>query len=831
MRRAPRMAVCGVVLGVFAAAPAPVGTDALARIEAIRSVVHDGRVSVIIATSEPVAYVTSRPDPFTVLVDVRNASAEGLVNELATAAPSPLANVDVETARDSSGRALVRLRVLLVAPVAHHVESSSSEIRIDLDASAPVAASAPAPPPVAAAPRAVTRARSEPATLIRAIRTSAGPGEVRVTLSANGTLTPRRIAEAADPPPRLVLDFPNLRANVPAVTTVNLGPVRQIRVAAHSHSPLVTRVVFDLKQASNYRVEQAPDGSRDLSVVFPLEPSGSGPIVGEPRAVAVAESAPVLPASTGGPEADLAAATLALPAIDPVVPLGPAEGMRDDAGGLILPVPVGRGAVVPAEATGVGPVSLVDLPITVLGSGPTGTTVPAQVLPPIVEPPVPQPQTPPAVGGQTFGGTPATEFTGDPVSLDFQNADLRAVLRTFAEISSLNIVIDPTVQGSVDVSLRDVPWDQAFDIILRANSLGYTVDGTVVRIAPLTVLADEQAQRRKLDEERALSGELIVLPRTLSYARAEDMADLLTRSVLSPRGQIQIDERTNTLIISDLAENVGSATELIDTLDRTEPQVEIEARIITTTSSYARSLGVQWGLNGRIAPELANTTSLSFPNRGSLTGRTGGTQGPVGVDSRAIDTETSGTAVNLPVSAATGAIGLTLGAVNGAFNLDVALSALESSGNGRILSTPRVTTQNNVQAEVKQGIQIPIQTVANNTVTVTFKDAALSLRVTPQITASDTVIMQIILENAAPDFSREVNGIPPIDTQSASTTVQVDDGATTVIGGIVIANDLSSQSRIPYLSRIPLLGWLFRRDSDVNSNRELLIFITPRIIR
>ena len=172
------------------------------------------------------------------------------------------------------------------------------------------------------------------------------------------------------------------------------------------------------------------------------------------------------------------------------------------------------------------------------------------------------------------------------------------------------------------------------------------------------------------------------------------------------------------------------------------------------------------------------------------------------------------------MSAATSAIGLTLGAVNGAFNLDLALSALESSGNGRILSSPRVTTQNNVQAEVKQGIQIPIQTVSNNTVTVTFKDAALSLRVTPQITASDTVIMEIILENAAPDFSRQINGIPPIDTQSATTTVQVDDGATTVIGGIVVANDLTSELRVPYLSRIPLLGWLFRSRSDVNENRS-----------
>jgi type IV pilus assembly protein PilQ len=187
--------------------------------------------------------------------------------------------------------------------------------------------------------------------------------------------------------------------------------------------------------------------------------------------------------------------------------------------------------------------------------------------------------------------------------------------------------------------------------------------------------------------------------------------------------------------------------------------------------------------------------------------------------------------VNLPVTGATSAIGIALGAINGSFNLDVALSALERSGKGRVLSTPRVFAQNNTSAEVTQGIQIPIQTVANNTVTVTFKDAALTLRVTPQITSAGTVIMQIVLENASPDFSRQVNGIPPIDTQRANTQVQVSDGATTVIGGIFVSREQTVTDRTPALHRIPLLGWLFRRDAITDESRELLIFITPRIIR
>ena len=320
----------------------------------------------------------------------------------------------------------------------------------------------------------------------------------------------------------------------------------------------------------------------------------------------------------------------------------------------------------------------------------------------------------------------------------------RAVLRTFSEISGLNIVIDPAIQGSVDVALRDVPWDQALDIILRANKLGYIVDGTIARIAPLTVLADEEVQRRKLSDEQALSGELRVLTRSLSYAKAEELKPLLTATVLSQRGSIQVDARTNTIIINDLSDRLQRASDLMSTLDSPQPQVEIEARIVQATKNFAHDLGVQWGFNGQAAQALGNSIPLAFPNQAAIGGRTGGQQG---------DTPTS-TGVNLGVSAATSAIGLALGSVNGAVNLDVALSALERQGQGRLLSTPRVSTQNNIEAEITQGVQIPIQTVANNTVTVSFKDAALTLRVTPQITAADTVIMRISVENASPEIGR-----------------------------------------------------------------------------
>src|SRR5579862_3707235 len=423
----------------------------------------------------------------------------------------------------------------------------------------------------------------------------------------------------------------------------------------------------------------------------------------------------------------------------------------------------------------------------------------------------------PMLQEQPTGGR---KYTGSPISLDLQGADLRAVLRSFSEISGLNMVIDPAVNGTVDVALRDVPWDQALDIILTANKLGYVVDGTIVRIAPLGTLADEQTQKRKLEDEKALAGDLLSQSRRLSYAKAAELEPLLTKQ-LSQRGTFTMDPRTNTIIIRDLEPRVTAAMDLVTLLDRPQPQVEIEARIIQTNKSFARQLGIQWGFNGQASPALGNQTPFAFPNS---VGVNGAAVGAVGTPAN--------TAVALPApSGGTSGVHLALGSINGAFNLDATLTALETSGNARILSTPRVTTQNNIAAEMTQGTQIPIQTSANNTVSVTFKDAALSLKVTPQIPAADTVIMLINLENSQPDFTRAVNGTPPINTQRATTTVLVADGQTTVIGGVFVTNEQMSQDRTPGLGTIPLLRWLFKRDANSTSDQELLIFITPRIVK
>ena len=394
----------------------------------------------------------------------------------------------------------------------------------------------------------------------------------------------------------------------------------------------------------------------------------------------------------------------------------------------------------------------------------------------------------------------AQEYSGAPVSLQFQNADLRSVLRTFADISGLNLVLDPAVSGIVDVALVDIPWDQALDVILRSNQLDYELEGSIVRIAPLTTLAEEAEQRRLLAEEQALAGDLIVRTRALGYSQADDLAPIVTQAALSPRGQVQIDGRTNTLVLTDLAQRLDAAEELIDVLDQPQPQVEIAARIVQASDDYLRELGVRWGVSGRAA-----------------------------VGSAALDAEDGH--LDLRARSARSAVGVALGALDASLDLDVALSAAEEKGEVRILSTPQVTTQNNVQATIRQGDQIPIQTVANNTVTVTFRDAALRLAVTPRITAGDSVILQIEIDNDYADFARQVNGVPPIVTQSAHTTVQVGDGETTVIAGIYERARTRADRRVPGFSRIPLVGRLFRNEAHRRRTDQLLIFLTPRVAR
>ena len=647
--------------------------------------------------------------------------------------------------------------------------------------------------------------------------------EVRHLTSAVIALAPGAAPLLSPSPsdlPRPVVAWPEIRHLTSAV--IALGP-GAAPLLSPSPSDLPRPVVAwpEIRHLTSAVVALAPDAAPLLSPALSDLPR---PVVAWPEIPRLAAVTPALDPAAGllmQPEPlDLPSQVdTAAPSVTPLAAVS--EVSTSEA--VVEPAAVEVAAAVELAAVTV-PVAAVEaaVGVTPVPSEPVGAPAPAaraamQVL------------------GQSAGAQ--QEYTGDPISMDFQGADLRAVLRIFAsdEVSGLNIVIDPSVQGEVDVALTEVPWDQAFAIILRANGLDYEVDGTVVRIASVQQLSEETQARRQLQDQEALAGELVLFTRTLSYARAAEVEPLIRSTTLSPRGEVFTDPRTNTLIIRDLEDRLTAVGDLLDTLDRAEPQVEIEARIVQASHSSARALGVQWGVTGRVAQEIGNSLPFSFPNRGGLTGRVGSPdgQGPSGLDSRALPDENAATAVDLGVDAATSAIGLTLAAVNGALNLDVVLSALENQGELRIISSPRVMTQNNVAAEILQGDQIPYQTVANNTVTVQFKEAALTLRVTPQITASNTVIMQVELENSFPDFGNALGDppIPPIVTQRAQTTVQVEDGETTVIGGIFENTQAERSNRTPGLSRIPLLGWLFRSNDRSESTDELMIFLTPRIVQ
>jgi len=461
-------------------------------------------------------------------------------------------------------------------------------------------------------------------------------------------------------------------------------------------------------------------------------------------------------------------------------------------------------------------------------------TVPVETVcaPVAAAPPVQEPQA--AAGGekQASNFKPKTivgeeqKYSGEAISMKIKDSDLRDVVLYLADVASLNVVFDPEVKGTVTVNLQDVPWDQALDIILKQNKMGKVVEGNILRIAPIAVLTREEQEEMRLKESKELAGPVLVKTITLSYSKAKDVATLL-QSKVSERGEIVVDERTNTLLISEVRDKLELLEKLITVVDTPTPQVSIEARVVEAATNFARNLGIQWGFRGIADQYYGNATNLQFPNSVLVDGALI----PQGIVTKGIGGPLGGYAVNLPAPAFNTALGFSFANVLDTFRVDVALTALETGGNGKIISRPSVVTQNNQQAEIIQGRQIPVQTVANFTVTTRYVNAALELRATPQITAEGTIIMTIEIQNNAADFANLVNGIPPITTQSAKTTVMVPDGGTTVIGGIYRTEDSVTNERVPFLHQIPILGAAFKNSSRSKQSRELLIFLTPRIIK
>lgn len=385
-------------------------------------------------------------------------------------------------------------------------------------------------------------------------------------------------------------------------------------------------------------------------------------------------------------------------------------------------------------------------------------------------------------------------YQGEPVSLKLVDISLVDFFRTMSELSGLNILIDPDVSGTITIHVEQVPWDQLFDMVLKSHGLEKTIEGNVVRISTQATIRTEKEAEQSLKRAAFLAQDTLTRTRQLNYAVGKDLLPSLQEQ-LSERGQINVDERTNTLILTDVPSRLEEIERLLAALDRPERQVEIEARIVEATTQFARELGSELG--------------LAVGNMGDRT------QGSLLVLAPAEE----------PVGAASFATGKLLDTVR----LDAIISAAERRGEARILSKPRVSAQNNAQAMITQGAKIPIPVQQNFTTTVRFETAALQLTVTPQITEEDTVALSIKVENNVPDFTRTVLGIPTILTSESQTRVLVPDGGTTVIGGIFVEIDREAQDKVPGLGDIPVVGNLFKRNAKERETREILFFITPRI--
>ncbi len=591
---------------------------------------------------------------------------------------------------------------------------------------------------------------------------------------------------ALNEPERFVIDLEGV-INRAARSTVPVegGIVERVRVAQFKPAPRpVSRIVFDLRKGSVPVIERTTNA---LVVSFGSSAAPQRGVVVSPGAVSTPSPQPSDLALAQAPqtaqvtrrepdieeeEAASAPAATPTPKPTPATPRSPA----------VVQVKPSAKTAIPSSPT--------EVPAT---GGNLGATIQSF-------------QT------ETLGDAQRT-YVGEPIDLKVTNADVTDVLRTFAQISGLNIVVQPGVTGTVTAELENVPWDQALEQILKINGLGYEVEGNVMRIAPNAILRQEAQEKQQLAAAKALSIPLQTIYRRLSYASAEQIATLLRSGqagLLSQRGSVIVDSRTNSLIIKELPAYMDTVVSVIDRLDTPEPQVMIEARIIETTKRFSRDFGISWGFTGIASAATGNTTGLIFPNNGQVVG-----------------------GVKVPGGGDAGTLAFKLGNVLNTFQLDVALQAAESEGLINILSAPKVATLNNQQASIESGLQIPVQTIANNTVTVQYVAATLSLSVTPQVTAEGTVMMDVNIAKREPQLAFLVPGATnaPIATKQASTRLLVRDGGTAVIGGIYKVSTDQGEDRVPGLSNIPIIGHLFKNKSRREENEELLIFITPRIIK
>ena len=652
---------------------------------------------------------------------------------------------------------------------------------------------------------------------VSVVRTADG---VSVEIRAHGTVKPR--LSTLDNPARIVVDLPNtVVATAHGLISVNGDGVKDVRLGMDGQSTPTSRIVVDLTQACRHELVSGSDNALVLKLY---------------TRAAVAKAAPVVvKAPAAQPAVAKNEVAVAPPVAQIVAPATEAKLIQTSARAtdfaFIEPSyrPKDSAASDDTKPAVVDPSARATAAAGKFAVRPEGNLLPAASaamqssgMQPAVnmaaEQKVQAAQAPAITG---------PKYTGEPISVNLKDVDLKDFFRLIHEISGLNVVLDPNVKGTLTIVLDDVPWDQALDIVLKNNDLSRQLEGNVLRIATVETMRKEAESRRAQIEAEALAVDKVTVTRFLSYAHSKDVVPTV-KNFLTQRGDVISDDRTNALIIQDIPSVMPAIDRLLTQLDRKTQEVEIEARVVAATRSFARDIGTQlgfgWGdgktaIGGASAVGTSPTTvgglTPGYITAGSSTG--GGSQIPL--------------FSNFPVTSPTS--GLTFVNASNNVRIDAILTMAESRGLLKILSRPRVVTQNNIQALVRQGVRVPIVTQAQlgGPPTVTYVDAFLRLTVVPQITSEGTIFLNVDVENTTPDFGRTVQGNPTLITQQATTQVLVTDGGTVVIGGVIQTQNSVNVQQVPLLGSIPYLGNLFKRQSVSTSNQELIFFITPRIIQ
>jgi type IV pilus assembly protein PilQ len=639
---------------------------------------------------------------------------------------------------------------------------------------------------------------------LQRLQVTRGQDGLRVEFKTKGAVAPK--VTTLDSPARIVVDLPNtVMATGLSHISVGSDGVKGVRVGMNGQVPPSTRVVVDLATARPHQLVTGQDGSFILQIQDASVAKQQAAPQAKPDTTVVA---PITAEKSEAPAASVAfveprfaaKSDTASQTVEPTVRAEEAAGRFADKTAAEL-VAVNTHAAMSDAASGNGQ------------SIQPAVNLAAEQKAQLAQAP--------AAGG--------SKYTGEPISVNLKDVDLKDFFRLIHEISGLNVVLDPNVKGTLTIVLDDVPWDQALDIVLKNNNLSRQLEGNILRIATVETLKKEAENRREQVDAEALAADKVTITRFLSYAHSKDLVPTF-KKFISKRGDVVADERTNSLIISDIPTTLPQIDRLIQQMDRKTQEVEIEARVVAATRAFARDIGTQMGFGWGNGPSAVG----GVQGVGTSPTAIGNTPNPLYIVSSGGG---SSNGVQIPLFSNLGATGPTSGLqfVNATNNMriDFLLTMAESRGLLKVLSRPRAVTQNNIQAVVKQGVRVPIVTLAQlgGPPTVTYIDAFLRLTVTPQITSEGTIFLNVDVENTLPDFGTTVQGNPVLITQQATTQVLVTDGGTVVIGGVIQTQNSLNITQVPLLGDIPYLGNLFKRRAVKTSDQELIFFITPRIIQ